>query len=32
VSAAGYDDFVTTYLLARGEKQDRVTIVLASSL
>jgi protocatechuate 3,4-dioxygenase beta subunit len=32
VSAAGYDDFVTTYLLARGEKQGRVTIVLASSL
>jgi protocatechuate 3,4-dioxygenase beta subunit len=32
VSVAGYDDFVTTYLLARGEKQGRVTIVLASSL
>jgi protocatechuate 3,4-dioxygenase beta subunit len=32
VSAAGYDDFVTTYLLPRGEKQGRVTIVLASSL
>ena len=32
VSAVGYDDFVTTYLLARGEKQGRVTIVLASSL
>ena len=32
VSAAGYDDFVTTYLLARGERQGRITIVLASSL
>lgn len=32
VSAAGYDDFVTTYRLARGEKRGRVTIVLASSL
>ena len=32
VSAAGYDDFVTTYRLARGERQARITIVLASSL
>ena len=32
VSAAGFDDFVTTYRLARGERQGRVTIVLASSL
>ena len=32
VSAVGYDDFVTVYLLARGAKQGRVTIVLASSL
>ncbi len=32
VSAAGYDDFVTTYLLARGERQGRVTIVLSSAL
>jgi protocatechuate 3,4-dioxygenase beta subunit len=32
VSAAGYEDFVTTYRLARGEKQGRVTIVLASAL
>ena len=32
VSAAGYDDFVTTYLLARGERQGRINIVLASSL
>jgi protocatechuate 3,4-dioxygenase beta subunit len=32
VSAAGYDDFVTTYFIARGERQARVTIVLVSSL
>jgi protocatechuate 3,4-dioxygenase beta subunit len=32
VSAAGYDDFVTTYLLARGARQGRVTMVLSSSL
>jgi protocatechuate 3,4-dioxygenase beta subunit len=32
VSAAGYDDFVTTYMLARGERAGRITIVLASSL
>jgi protocatechuate 3,4-dioxygenase beta subunit len=32
VSAAGYEDFVTTYVLARGERQGRVTIVLASAL
>jgi protocatechuate 3,4-dioxygenase beta subunit len=32
VSAAGYDDFVTTYLLARGARQGRVTIVLSSAL
>ncbi|HEY7692078.1 MAG TPA: hypothetical protein VH816_07005 [Gaiellaceae bacterium] len=32
VSAAGYDDFVTSYLIARGERQGRITIVLASSL
>jgi protocatechuate 3,4-dioxygenase beta subunit len=32
VSTAGYDDFVTTYLLSRGERQGRVTIVLSSAL
>jgi protocatechuate 3,4-dioxygenase beta subunit len=32
VSAAGYDDFVTTYRLARGERQGRITIVLSSLL
>jgi len=32
VSAAGYEDFVTTYVLARGERQGRITIVLASAL
>jgi protocatechuate 3,4-dioxygenase beta subunit len=32
VNAAGYDDFVTTYLLPRGERQGRVTIVLSSAL
>jgi protocatechuate 3,4-dioxygenase beta subunit len=32
VGAAGFDDFVTTYRLARGERQGRITIVLVSSL
>jgi protocatechuate 3,4-dioxygenase beta subunit len=32
VSAAGFDDFVTTYGLARGERQGRMTIVLVSAL
>ena len=32
VSSAGFDDFVTTYRLARGERQGRTTIVLVSSL
>ena len=32
VSAAGFDDYVTTYRLARGERQGRTTIVLVSSL
>ena len=32
VSAAGYDDFVTTYRLRPGERQGRITIVLVSSL
>ena len=32
VSAAGYEDFVTTYVLARGERQGRMTIVLVSAL
>jgi protocatechuate 3,4-dioxygenase beta subunit len=32
VSAAGFDDFVTTYVLARGERQGRMTIVLVSAL
>jgi len=32
VSAAGYDDFVTTYFVRRGEKLGRTTIVLVSSL
>jgi protocatechuate 3,4-dioxygenase beta subunit len=32
VSAAGYEDFVTTYMLARGERLGRLTIVLVSSL
>jgi protocatechuate 3,4-dioxygenase beta subunit len=31
-SAAGFDDFVTTYRLARGERQGRITIVLVSAL
>jgi protocatechuate 3,4-dioxygenase beta subunit len=32
VSAAGYEDFVTTYVLAAGERQGRTTIVLVSAL
>ena len=32
VSAAGFEDFVTTYVLASGEKQGRITIVLVSAL
>ena len=32
VSAAGFEEFVTTYLLARGERQGRITIVLVSAL
>jgi protocatechuate 3,4-dioxygenase beta subunit len=32
VNAAGFDDFVTTYVLARGERQGRITIVLVSAL
>jgi protocatechuate 3,4-dioxygenase beta subunit len=32
VSAAGYEDFVTTYVLAPGERQGRITIVLVSAL
>jgi len=32
VSAAGYEDFVTTYVLSRGERQGRITIVLVSAL
>lgn len=32
VSAAGFDDFVTTYTLARGERQGWTTIVLVSAL
>jgi protocatechuate 3,4-dioxygenase beta subunit len=32
VSAAGYDDFVTTYFIPRGERQGRTTIVLVSAL
>jgi protocatechuate 3,4-dioxygenase beta subunit len=32
VSAAGFDDFVTTYMLAGGERQGRITIVLVSAL
>jgi protocatechuate 3,4-dioxygenase beta subunit len=32
VSAAGYEEFVTTYVLAAGERQGRITIVLASAL
>jgi protocatechuate 3,4-dioxygenase beta subunit len=32
VSAAGYEEFVTTYMLARGERQGRLTVVLVSAL
>jgi protocatechuate 3,4-dioxygenase beta subunit len=32
VSAPGFEEFVTTYLLARGERQGRITIVLVSAL
>jgi protocatechuate 3,4-dioxygenase beta subunit len=32
VSAAGYEDFVTTYVLGRGERRGRITIVLVSAL
>lgn len=32
VSAAGYEDVVTTYVLARGERSGRITIVLVSNL
>jgi protocatechuate 3,4-dioxygenase beta subunit len=32
VSAAGYDDFVTTYVLAPGDRQGRIRIVLVSAL
>lgn len=32
VSAAGYPDFVTTYFLARGARQGRITIVLVSDV
>jgi protocatechuate 3,4-dioxygenase beta subunit len=32
VSAAGYEDLVTTYFLARGERQGRITLVLVSAL
>jgi hypothetical protein len=32
VGAAGYDDLVITYVLARGERRGSVTIVLVSSL
>ena len=32
VSAAGYDEFVTTYVIASGEQQGRITIVLVSAL
>jgi len=32
VSAAGYDEFVTTYVIAPGEKLGRITIVLVSAL
>jgi protocatechuate 3,4-dioxygenase beta subunit len=32
VSAAGFADFVTTYFLRRGERQGRITIVLASDV
>jgi protocatechuate 3,4-dioxygenase beta subunit len=32
VSAAGYEEFVTTYFVARGERLGRLTIVLVSAL
>jgi protocatechuate 3,4-dioxygenase beta subunit len=32
VSAAGYEEFVTTYVIAGGERVGRLTIVLVSSL
>jgi protocatechuate 3,4-dioxygenase beta subunit len=32
VSAAGYADFVTTYFLARGARQGRITLVLVSDV
>lgn len=32
VSAAGYPDFVTTYFLAPGARQGRITIVLVSDV
>jgi protocatechuate 3,4-dioxygenase beta subunit len=32
VSAAGFEDFVTTYVLAPGERQGRIRIVLVSAL
>jgi protocatechuate 3,4-dioxygenase beta subunit len=32
VSAAGFEDFVTTYVLAAGERRGRITIVLVSAL
>jgi protocatechuate 3,4-dioxygenase beta subunit len=32
VSAAGYEDFVTTYFVARRERQAQLTIVLVSAL
>jgi protocatechuate 3,4-dioxygenase beta subunit len=30
--AAGYQDIVTTYFVARGERQGRITLVLVSDL
>ena len=32
VSAAGYEDFVTTWMIARGARVGRLNIVLASAL
>jgi protocatechuate 3,4-dioxygenase beta subunit len=32
VGAAGYQDVVTTYFVARGERQGRITLVLVSDL
>jgi hypothetical protein len=32
VSAGGYEDVATTYVLARGERRGRITIVLVSAL